>query len=456
MHIHILGICGTFMGGVALLAKQQGHRVTGSDAHVYPPMSHQLQQQGIELMEGYEPAHLQPAPDCVVIGNALSRGDPAVEYVLREGLPYQSGPQWLADNVLNHRWVVAIAGTHGKTTTSSMVAWILEYAQMAPGFLIGGIPHNFDVSARLGETAFFVIEADEYDSAFFDKRSKFLHYRPRTLVLNNLEFDHADIFPNLRAIQTQCHHLVRTVPDNGRIIHPAEDVNLAYVIAQGCWTPCETVGLGGNGQWSIGDSAIDGSAFTVLLEGKAQGRVVWSLLGEHNQWNALTAIAAARHAGVPPAISTEALSHFSSVRRRMEICGVVNNITVYDDFAHHPTAIATTLAGLRNKVGTELIIAIVELGSYTMRHGVHGHCLPEALKQADRVLFLAPLSQPWIEEIKAIMGERRCRVFNHPDAIVSHVAAIGQPKNHVLVMSNKGCDGIHSKLLEALKPPIIG
>ncbi|MHA7841559.1 MAG: UDP-N-acetylmuramate:L-alanyl-gamma-D-glutamyl-meso-diaminopimelate ligase [Gammaproteobacteria bacterium] len=450
MHIHILGICGTFMGGLACLAQQQGHRVTGSDVHVYPPMSDQLREQGIELMTGYEVKHLQPAPDCVVIGNALSRGNLAVEYVLREGLPYESGPQWLAHHILKDRWVVAVAGTHGKTTTSSMVAWILDYAQLAPGFLIGGVPQDFGVSARLGNTPFFVIEADEYDSAFFDKRSKFVHYHPRTLVLNNLEFDHADIFPNIKAIQTQCHHLVRTVPDNGLIVHPVEDVNLAYVMAQGCWTPCETLGLTGSGQWSLKDSAIDGSGFTVLLEGEEQGRVTWSLLGEHNQLNGLAAIAAARHVGVPPAVSIEALNVFSNVKRRLEICGTVNNITIYDDFAHHPTAIATTLAGLRNKVGKARIIAILQMGSYTMSHGVHGHRLPEALHAADRVLLMDPASRQCnIAELTHIMGQK-CTVFDSVEAIVAHVVDVAKPHDHILVMSNKGFGGIHRKLLEAL------
>mgnify|MGYP002144923130 CR=1 FL=1 len=342
MHIHILGICGTFMGGLAVLAKQLGYRVTGSDANVYPPMSTQLEQQGIELTEGYDPSQLDPAPDLVVIGNAMSRGNPCVEYVLDRNLPYISGPQWLLEHVLKDRWVLAVAGTHGKTTTASMLAWVLEYAKLEPGFLIGGVPGNFPVSARLGSDPFFVIEADEYDCAFFDKRSKFVHYHPRTLVMNNLEFDHADIFPDLAAIQRQFHHLMRTVPSNGRVLFPQADDNLTAVRKMGCWSEVELVGQD-DAKWKAVKLADDGSAFEVWLDGEKQGEVHWECIGEHNVNNGLMAIAAARHAGVMVEHGINALCQFKSPKRRMELKGEVAGISVYDDFAHHPTAIATTL-----------------------------------------------------------------------------------------------------------------
>ena len=350
MHIHILGICGTFMGGLAVLAKQLGYRVTGSDANVYPPMSTQLEQQGIELTEGYDPSQLDPAPDLVVIGNAMSRGNPCVEYVLDRNLPYISGPQWLLEHVLQDRWVLAVAGTHGKTTTASMLAWVLEYAKLEPGFLIGGVPGNFPVSARLGSAPFFVIEADEYDCAFFDKRSKFVHYHPRTLVMNNLEFDHADIFPDLAAIQRQFHHLMRTVPSNGRVLFPQADDNLTAVRKMGCWSEVELVGQD-DAKWKAVKLADDGSAFEVWLDGEKQGEVHWECIGEHNVNNGLMAIAAARHAGVMVEHGIAALCQFKSPKRRMELKGEVAGISVYDDFAHHPTAIETTLGGLRAKVG---------------------------------------------------------------------------------------------------------
>ncbi|MCW8949355.1 MAG: UDP-N-acetylmuramate:L-alanyl-gamma-D-glutamyl-meso-diaminopimelate ligase, partial [Sedimenticola sp.] len=351
MHIHILGICGTFMGGIALLARSLGHEVSGSDANVYPPMSTQLEAAGIELMEGYEAAHLKPAPDCVVVGNAMSRGNPAVEYMLDAGLTYTSGPQWLAENVLHDQWVLAVAGTHGKTSTASLLAWILEYAKMAPGFLIGGVPQNFGCSARMGDTPFFVVEADEYDTAFFDKRSKFVHYRPRTLIMNNLEFDHADIFDNLAMIQRQFHHLVRIVPSNGLIIAPEGEAAMNQVLEMGCWTPVERFSALGDATWSAKPITADGSRFTLLFEQQPVGEVNWSLTGNHNVSNALAAIAAARHVGVPIDVSIEALSEFLNVKRRMELRGEVNGVKVYDDFAHHPTAIATTLNGLRAQVG---------------------------------------------------------------------------------------------------------
>jgi UDP-N-acetylmuramate: L-alanyl-gamma-D-glutamyl-meso-diaminopimelate ligase len=394
MRLHFLGICGTFMGSLAMLARELGHTVTGSDANVYPPMSTQLQEQGITLIEGYDPAQLKPAPDLVIVGNAMSRGNPAVEYMLDAGLPYTSGPQWLCDHVLPGRWVLAVAGTHGKTTTSTMLAWILEQAGMSPGFLIGGVPQCFPVSARLGGSDFFVIEADEYDSAFFDKRSKFIHYRPRTVILNNLEFDHADIFDNLAAIQKQFHHLVRTIPQNGLIISPAESQPLNEVLAMGCWTPCETVGST-QAAWHAENSKTDGSQFRVFHQGKLVGEVFWTQSGEHNVNNALVAIAAAQHVGVDAEISCNALSNFSGVKRRLELLCDVKGVSVYDDFAHHPTAIETTLKGLRQKVGKEKIIAVLEPRSNTMRMGVFREQIAPALNEADEVIFYQPPNVDW-------------------------------------------------------------
>ncbi len=366
MHIHILGICGTFMGSLALLARELGHRVTGSDANVYPPMSTQLEQAGIELLEGYHPEHLEPAPDLVVVGNALSRGNLEVEALLDRGLPYTSGPEWLREQVLPGKWVLAVSGTHGKTTTASMLAWILEYAGMAPGFLIGGVTQNFPHSARLGETPFFVVEADEYDSAFFDKRSKFVHYRPRTLIINNLEYDHADIFPDLAAIQRQFHHLVRTVPGSGLIISPAGERAIEDTLTQGCWSPRQTLG-GDDGEWQVRLINTDGSCFEVLHEGEPLATVNWSQSGQHNVMNGLAALIAARHVGVTPEVGARALGEFAGVKRRLELLADVHGIKVYDDFAHHPTAIKTTLAGLRAKVGDDKIIALIEPRSNIMR-----------------------------------------------------------------------------------------
>ncbi len=390
MHIHILGICGTFMGGIAVLAKQEGHRVTGCDANVYPPMSTQLEAQGIELIEGFSPEQTKLNPDIYVIGNVVSRGNPLMEEILNQGLPYISGPQWLAENVLQGKWVLAVAGTHGKTTTSSMLAWVLEYAGLAPGFLIGGVPENFGVSARLPQTPkqdsksispFFVIEADEYDTAFFDKRSKFVHYRPRTAVLNNLEFDHADIFDDLAAIEKQFHHLVRTVPQQGLVVSNKQ-ASLQRVIDKGCWSNLEYFGSADG--WEIQNVDAQGR-FDVVFKGERQGNLSWDILGEHNRMNALAVIAAARHVGVAPCIAIEALSEFKNVKRRMEIKGVVNDITVYDDFAHHPTAIDTTVAGLRSKVGKARILAVLEPRSNTMKLGVMKNALPASLKEADLV-----------------------------------------------------------------------
>ncbi|MDN6856250.1 UDP-N-acetylmuramate:L-alanyl-gamma-D-glutamyl-meso-diaminopimelate ligase [Pseudomonas sp. CAN2814] len=449
MHIHILGICGTFMGSLAVLAKELGHRVTGSDANVYPPMSTQLQAQGIELMQGYDPAHLEPAPDLVVVGNALSRGNPAVEYVLNKGLPYVSGPQWLADHVLQGRWVLAAAGTHGKTTTSSMLAWVLEHAGMSPGFLIGGVPQNFGVSARLGGTPFFVVEADEYDSAFFDKRSKFVHYHPRTAILNNLEFDHADIFPDLAAIERQFHHLVRTIPGEGLVIHPTSETALKRVIDMGCWTPVQTTGAGG--QWQARLLSEDGSHFEVLFDGKAQGTVDWELTGQHNVANALACLAAARHVGVVPELGCAALSAFKSVKRRMEKVAEVNGVTIYDDFAHHPTAIATTLDGLRKRVGAAKVIAVVEPRSNSMKLGAHRDGLPESVVQADSVFWYAPPNLGWDLAATVASSTVPTQVCDSLEAIIDGVKAIAAPGTQVVVMSNGGFGGLHGKLAKALE-----
>ena len=449
MHIHILGICGTFMGSLAVLAKELGHRVTGSDANVYPPMSAQLQAQGIELTQGYDAAQLTPAPDLVVIGNALSRGNPAVEYVLNQGLPYVSGPQWLADHVLQGRWVLAVAGTHGKTTTSSMLAWVLEHAGMSPGFLIGGVPQNFGISARLGGTPFFVVEADEYDSAFFDKRSKFVHYRPRTAILNNLEFDHADIFPDLAAIERQFHHLVRTIPGDGLIIHPQGEAALQRVIGMGCWTPVQTTGDGG--QWQARLLHDDGSRFEVRFDGVAQGVVEWELTGQHNVANALVCLAAARHVGVVPELGIAALSAFMNVKRRMEKVAELRGVTIYDDFAHHPTAIATTLDGLRKRIGGARLIAIVEPRSNSMKLGAHRDGLPESVVQADHVFWYAPANLGWDLAATVASSTVPTTVCDSLEHIIAAVTALATPGTQIVVMSNGGFGGLHGKLAEALQ-----
>ena len=451
MHIHILGICGTFMGGIAVLAREMGYTVSGSDANVYPPMSIQLERAGIQLGQGYDHAQLEPAPDLVVIGNALSRGNAAVEYVLDRGLPYTSGPGFLADHVLKDRWVLAVAGTHGKTTTSSMLAWILEHAGLTPGFLIGGVPGNFDISARLGNAPFFVVEADEYDTAFFDKRSKFVHYRPRTVILNNLEFDHADIFPDLAAIQRQFHHLVRTVPGNGLIVTPRDDAALNQVLDQGCWTPLERFALDGDADWTARDIAPDGGSFAVYWRDQFQGKLEWDLIGMHNVHNAIAAVAAARHVGVPAAHGIAALAEFRGVKRRMEQRGVVNGITVYDDFAHHPTAIATTLAGLRHRIGKARIIALLEPRSNTMRMGVHREQLAPSLAEADVVFLYDPPDLDWdLGAVAAALGAK-ARVTETVEELVAEVTALARPGDHVLIMSNGAFGGVHEKLVEALK-----
>jgi UDP-N-acetylmuramate: L-alanyl-gamma-D-glutamyl-meso-diaminopimelate ligase len=453
MRIHILGICGTFMGGIALLARELGIEVDGSDQNVYPPMSTQLADSGIRLYEGYKPEHLDPAPDLVVIGNALSRGNPAVEYVLDRGLDYMSGPEFLARHVLKERWVLAVAGTHGKTTTSSMLAWILDYAKLDPGFLIGGAPLNFDGSARLGSAPFFVVEADEYDSAFFDKRSKFVHYRPRTLIMNNLEYDHADIFPDLAAIRRQFHHLVRTVPGSGLIVSPAGDTELDAVLGMGCWTPVEYFrpdGTADPAHWWARPLTASGGEFTVMLGEKALGTVRWSLSGRHNISNALAAIVAARHAGVPPGEAIAALGEFRNVKRRLERRGAVGGVTVYDDFAHHPTAIATTLEGFRNSVGQDRIVAVLELRSNTMKMGVHKEQLAPALAQADEVILFQPPDLGWsLQEIANAIGPR-ARVFDRVQSIIDYLKTSSRSGDHILVMSNGGFENIHKRLIEAL------
>jgi UDP-N-acetylmuramate: L-alanyl-gamma-D-glutamyl-meso-diaminopimelate ligase len=441
MHIHILGICGTFMGGIAAIAKQSGYRVTGCDANVYPPMSTQLEAQGIELIEGFGIEQLALKPDMFVIGNVVSRGNPLMEEILNRGLPYVSGPQWLADTLLRDKWVLGVAGTHGKTTTTSMLAWILEYAGLNPGFLIGGVPQNFGVSARITESAFFAIEADEYDTAFFDKRSKFVHYRPRTAILNNLEFDHADIFPDLAAIETQFHHLVRSVPGTGLVVCNGREESLARVIKRGCWSPVEKFGC--NDGWSI--SADD----EVTFNGEAQGTLKWELIGEHNRMNALAALAAARHVGVPVAQGLQALSKFRNVKRRMEVRGEVNGITVYDDFAHHPTAIDTTVAGLRHKVGTARILAVLEPRSNTMKLGVMKDALPGSLKDADLVFCYAGGLGWDAASVLAPLGDKAV-VKDDLNELIEAIAAATKSGDQILVMSNGGFGGIHEKLLKLL------
>ena len=467
MRIHILGIGGTFMGGVALLARDLGHDVSGSDAKVYPPMSTQLEAQGIRLMEGYVAAHLDSArPDLVIIGNALSRGNALVEAVLERGIRYTSGAQWIGENILrcagthqcrgrqdaasdHGRWVLAVAGTHGKTSTASMLAWILEHAKLKPGFLIGGVPENFGVSARLGKEPFFVIEADEYDTAFFDKRSKFVHYRPRTAILNNLEFDHADIFPDLAAIALQFHHFVRTVPGSGLLVVNAKDENLSNVLAMGRWTPVEHVGAGDG--WEAVARNPEASRFQVLFKKQDQGEVSWGLLGSHNMANALAAIAAARHAGVPVKTALAALAKFRNVKRRLEVRGAVRGITVYDDFAHHPTAITATLEALRARVGNARILAVLELRSHTMRMGVHRDTLAGSLACADKVWMLRPADLNWNLERVTNALQGRGQAYPTVEEIIETLSREARPDDHILVMSNGGFGNIHARLLEHLQ-----
>ena len=452
MHLHVLGICGTFMGGLAALAREAGHRVTGCDANVYPPMSDQLAALGIELIEGYDAGQLTLAPDLFVVGNAITRGNPLLEAVLDANASYTSGPQWLADHVLAHRHVLAVAGTHGKTGTTSMLAWILEHAGRSPGFLVGGVPLNFKVSARLGSTtAPFVIEADEYDTAFFDKRSKFVHYRPRTAILNNLEFDHADIFDSLADIERQFHHLVRTVPGQGRIVVNARDDALQRVLAMGCWSDVQRFG-GRKEAPGMLRARGEPHAFDVLRGGLKIARVEWSLLGEHNQLNALAAIGAAEHVGVDPETSARALAEFRNVRRRLELRGVVSGVSVYDDFAHHPTAMRTTIDGLRRKVGPARILAVFEPRSNTMKLGTVKAQLPWALEEAD-LAFCHAGDLSWnAAQALAPMGNRAV-VANTVDELVARVVSAARAGDHLLCMSNGGFGGIHQKLLDALAPP---
>ena len=453
MHVHILGICGTFMGGIAVLARARGHRVTGSDRNVYPPMSTQLEVLGIELVEGYDAAQLTPAPDIVVVGNVMTRGMPVVEELLNSGIPFTSGPQWLAEHVLRDRWVMAVTGTHGKTTTSSVLAWILEHAGLNPGFLIGGVPANFDTTARLGAEPFFVIEADEYDTAFFDKRSKFVHLRPRTAVINNIEFDHADIFADVSAIQRQFHQFVRMIPGKGRILCNVADANVQQMLEMGCWTPREGFARDAvpGAKWTVQAApGSDYSSFEIMEDGESRGRVTWPLIGAHNVENALAAIAAARHAGVALDTAIAALERFGGVRRRLELRGRVNGVSVYDDFAHHPTAIASTLDGLRRRVGSERIIAVLEPRSNTMRMGVHRETLAPSLAVADEVWFYVPADLGWdLESAVRPLGQRAHFAADVGD-LAERLHDSVRNGDHVLIMSNGGFGGLHARLLEML------
>ena len=447
-HIHILGICGTFMGGVALLARELGYTVSGSDTNVYPPMSTQLEAAGIALMEGYRAEHLQPAPDLVVVGNALSRGNPAVEYLLNAGIPYTSGPQWLGETLLAGRWVLAVAGTHGKTTTSSLLAWILDYAGMAPGFLIGGVPENFGLSARGGGSDFFVVEADEYDTAFFDKRSKFIHYRPRTLVAANLEFDHADIFPDLAAIERQFHHLFRCIPGEGMIVRGA-GAALDRVEAAGTWTPVQIAAQESGADWSWRSDDPGCRRFEVRAPDGDTVPVCWSQLGPYNVSHAVMAMAAARHVGVAPAVAAAALGEFRGVKRRLELLGEPGGIQVYDDFAHHPTAIQSTLAGLRSQSAGRLV-AVIEPRSNTMRGGVHRDALASAAAAADQVIWYEPAGLDWSLAPVVAAASNDARVCNDLDSLVADLVATLAPGDRVVLMSNGSFGGVHQKLLLAL------
>lgn len=454
MHLHILGICGTFMGGIARLAIEKGFKVTGSDKNCYPPMSDQLEDLGIELHQGYDAEQLKVNPDCVVVGNAMVRGMEVVEALLDSNQNFLSGPQWLKENILHDKWVIAVAGTHGKTSTASMVTWILEANGFNPGFLIGGVMENFSVSARVTDSPFFVVEADEYDTAFFDKRSKFIHYRARTCILNNLEFDHADIFKDLSAIETQFEHLVRTLPNNGLVIHPTEESPIQRVLEKGCWTPCqsfaantEIVGSEAS-DWQAKKIVADGSQCEIYFKGDKQGVLEWELIGDHNVNNALAAIAASHHVGVKVADAINALQQFKNVKRRMELKGVVNNIEVYDDFAHHPTAIKTTVAGLRAKIGNRHILATVDLRSNTMKRGVHKDTLVAAVQETDLCVFHRPNSLDWQFDF----NQHQLRSeSDSPQGICDYLVEQAQPGDCILVMSNGGFDGIHDKLLDALQ-----
>lgn len=446
--IHILGICGTFMGGLALIARELGHEVCGSDENIYPPMSDTLQAAGVTILEGYDPVHLRPLPDLLIVGNAISRGNPLLEFALNRNIPYISGPQWLAEAVLHKRHVVAVAGTHGKTTTISILAWILTAANLQPGYLIGGVPRNFPATAALGKSPFFVIEADEYDTAFFDKRSKFLHYRPRTLIINNLEYDHADIFADLEAIKKQFQFLLRTVPSSGTVIYSADDPEISDVLMRGCWSSTQTVGTA-NSVWHARNKNADGSRFELWHRDQKLGVVKWSLVGDHNIRNALAAAAAAHEVGVTSEAVLAGLKSFQGVKRRLEVCGSVNGITVYDDFAHHPTAIATTVAGLRANVGEKRIIAVLQFASNTMNAGVHRERIAESLRLADKVLLLRP--EKW--DITGLLRDLGSKALSYDrvEAIIDYLADHCQPEDQVLIMSNKGFGGIHQRLLKRLQ-----
>jgi len=444
VHVHILGICGTFMAGIAAIAREAGHRVTGSDSAAWPPMSTQLQALGIEVMSGYDPAQLQPAPDTVIVGNVITRGNPAIEYVLDAGLRHSSGPQWLAENVLAGKHVLAVAGTHGKTTTASLLAWLLEFAGLDPGFLIGGVPQNFGVSARLGGGKYFVVEADEYDTAFFDKRSKFVHYGPRTVILNNLEFDHADIFPDLASIERQFHHLVRTVPHSGRLIVNAGDAALARVLAMGCWS--EVQRFNADDGWR---GRVAGGRIEIAFRSEVLGRGTTELAGAHNHANAMAAIAAAAHVGVPVAASLDALAQFRNVKRRLELVGEAHGVKVYDDFAHHPTAIRVTIEALRAQ-GEGRILAVLEPRSNTMRLGTMAVALTDSLRGADHSYVYARPDLKW--DAQAVLGGLgdRLTVRDAVEPLVADIARATQPGDRVLIMSNGDFGGIHRKLLAAL------
>jgi len=451
MHIHILGICGTFMGGLALLARELGYEVSGSDAGVYPPMSTQLEQAGIQLHEGYSADALEPAPDLVVIGNAMSRGNPAVEYVLDRNLAYISGPQFLSEHVLKDRWVLAVAGTHGKTTTASMLAQILDQCGLAPGFLIGGVAEDFGISARLGNAPFFVVEADEYDTAFFDKRSKFIHYKPRTLIVNNLEFDHADIFDDLAAIQKQFHHLIRIVPSNGLVIHPVAVPAIDEMLAMGCWTATETFSADNKVSWQCVSVTPAYDRFDISIDQKLAGSLQWQHAGKHNANNALAAIAAARHAGVPAAEAIKALSGFKGVKRRMELRGEVSGVRVFDDFAHHPTAIATTLQGAKQCLRRSgRLLAVLEPRSNTMRMGVHKASLADSLHEADQVFLLTPNDIDWsLDGVVDALGANAAS-FDTVDELLAAVLEVASPDDDIVVMSNGAFGGVHERLLKGL------
>jgi len=450
MKIHILGICGTFMAGIAVLARALGHAVSGSDSNVYPPMSTQLAAEGITLIEGYNPAQLHPAPDIVIVGNAMTRGNPCVEHILNSELRFTSGPQWLHDEILRGRHVLAVSGTHGKTTTTSMLGWVLEAAGMKPGFLVGGIPANFGKSARLGDGRYFVIEADEYDTAFFDKRSKFIHYRPSTLIINNIEFDHADIFADLAAIRREFHHLVRTLPSQGLIVAMHADPEIQKVLEVGCWTPVVYFGEG-RAQWTAKPVEEDFSTFEIMVGGRTAGTVQWELIGHHNAHNALAAAAAAAHIGIPAAAVCAALTEFKGVKRRLEYLARIHGISLYDDFAHHPTEIRATLSALRRKVGAERIIAIMEPRSNTMRMGVHQKTLADSFTHANRVLFYQPDNIDWdLKTQTESLGAKR-EIFTTIEAIIAHTVKISQPGDHVVIMSNGGFGGLQQKLVSSLE-----